>query len=288
MESVWLFPEVHVLIRGAGDLASGVALRLVRAGFPVIMLERPLPLLVRRTVSFGNVIFENGHFGVEGIPAVLISTPEQIRSTLKQKTIPVLVDPEGHTIRRLLPSVVVDARMQKHPLDTRITDAPMVITLGPGYKTGQHCHAIIETNRGHHLGRVIWQGTAEMDTGTPGKVAGYDSERVLRAPVSGHVIPASGIKIGVHVKKGDRIASVNHHDLIAPFPGIVRGLIHESVWVEAGLKIGDIDPRNDISHCFTVSDKALAIGGGVLEAILSASQIRRQLRTSEAVSDVSL
>ncbi|MBZ0310823.1 MAG: EF2563 family selenium-dependent molybdenum hydroxylase system protein [Anaerolineae bacterium] len=284
----WLFPDSRVLIRGAGDLASGVALRLVRAGFPVVMLERPLPLLVRRTVSFGNVIFENGLYSVENVQAVLVKTPEQLLAALEQNAIPVLVDPEGQTIRHLLPSVVVDARMQKQSLDTSITHAPLVIALGPGYKTGQHCHVIIETNRGHRLGRVIWQGTAEVDTGTPGKVAGYDSERVLRAPVSGFVIPASGIKIGVSVKKGDRIASVNNHDIIAPFPGIVRGLIHESVRAEAGLKVGDIDPRNDISYCYSVSDKALAIGGGVLEAILSAPQIRRLLRTSEAVSDVSL
>ncbi len=284
----WLFPNIHVVIRGAGDLASGVAARLVRAGFPVIMLERPLPLLVRRTVSFGSAIFENGHYEVEGIQSFLAKNADQIPGILEKNVIPILIDPAGQMIHHLLPQVVVDARMQKDPLDTKMTDAPLVVALGPGYEAGRQCHAVIETNRGHRLGRVYWEGTAEADTGTPGKVAGYDSERVLRAPISGHVIPANGIDIGLHVEKGSTIAKVNDYPIVASFPGVVRGLIHPSVWAEAGIKIGDLDPRDEVSHCFTISDKALAIGGGVLEAILSAPQIRSLLRVSEAVSDVSL
>lgn len=281
MALAWLFPEAHVIIRGAGDLATGVALRLVRAGFPVIMLERPHPLFVRRTVSAGNAIFEGGRYAVEEIPSVVAKNPSQIQDTLAKTAIAILIDEQGAAIQQLSPPVVVDARMQKEPLDTKISDAPLVIGLGPGYIAGKHCHAVVETNRGHRLGRVIWKGAAEADTGTPGRVAGYDAERVLRAPVSGYVIPANGIEIGVHVEKSDVVATVNGQPIIASFPGMIRGLIHPSVYVNAGTKIGDIDPRDDLSYCYTVSDKALAIGGGVLEAVLSAPQMRKFLQPVE-------
>lgn len=277
MALAWLFPNLPILIRGAGDLSSGVAYRLFKAGFPILMLERPQPLFVRRTVSFGNAIFEGGRYQVEAIPSILAKNTTEIEKIWSQNAIAIRIDEQGKTIQEILPSVVIDARMQKAPLDTKITEVPLVIAMGPGYEAGVHCHAVIETNRGHRLGRPIWQGTAESDTGTPGKIQGYDAERVLRAPVSGYVVPANGMEIGVHVEKGDVIATINNHPIIASFPGMIRGLMHPSVWAEAGIKIGDVDPRDDLAHCYTISEKALAIGGGVLEAILSAPQIRKIL-----------
>lgn len=275
---MWLFPNLPVVIRGAGDLASGVAYRLFKAGFPVMMLERPHPLFVRRTVSFGNAIFEGGRYEVEGIPSVLLDQFTRFPTD----SVGIFIDEAGEILPTIKPMVVVDARMQKSPLDTRLTDAPLVIGMGPGYSAGEHCHAVIETNRGHRLGRVIWQGTAEPDTGTPGKVSGYAAERVLRAPIAGYVIPADGIAIGSHVEQNQRIATIEQYEIRAPFPGMIRGLMHPSVWAEKNIKIGDIDPRDDLSYCYTISDKALAIGGGVLEAILSAPNIRKILPTLES------
>ena len=268
-----LFPDLRVLIRGAGDLASGVAYRLVQAGMPVIMLERPQPLLVRRTVSFGNAIFEGGRYSVEGIEAVQVDTVAQVEKTLTQGKIPVWIDPQGEAITRLAPPVIIDARLQKTKLDTRIDQAPLVIALGPGFTTGIDCHAIIETQRGHTLGRVIRSGSALPDTGTPGRVEGYGKERVLRAPAEGHVLPTPGIEIGSQLQAGDIIATLNDQPIFAPFPGVLRGLVHPSVKVWKDLKIGDLDPRGELSHCYTISDKALAIGGGVLEAIFSAPAV---------------
>jgi xanthine dehydrogenase accessory factor len=165
--------------------------------------------------------------------------------------------------------------MQKRNLGTSRYDAPLVIAMGPGFIAGEDCHAIIETHRGHRLGRVIWQGAALDDTGTPGIVAGYGAERVLRAPEDGYVIPA--VEIGEMVEQGDLIATLNEHTIRAPFPGVLRGIIHPSVYVWKDLKIGDLDPRGDIENCYTISDKSLAIGGGVLEAILSSPIIRHMI-----------
>lgn len=277
----WLFPNVRVVIRGAGDLATGVAYRLHKAGFPVIMLERPAPLFVRRTVSLGNAIFEGGRYQVEGITGQQIAQPTEADAVLEAGAVPILVDDAGQSLPALAPQVLVDARMMKQPLDTSIQDAPLVLALGPGYTVGQHCHAVIETNRGHHLGRVIWEGAAEADTGTPGRVAGYAAERVLRAPAAGYVIPVNGVSIGTPVEVGQAIATIGRHRIVAGFPGIVRGLVHPSVSVWEGLKIGDIDARNNPAYCYTVSDKSLAIGGGVLEAVLSAPGIRAQMKVGD-------
>lgn len=275
--AAWLFPDLRVLIRGAGDLASGVAYRLVQAGLPVIMLERPQPLFVRRTVSFGNAIFEGGQYQVEGLTAIHIPHPDASDTVLAQGYIPILIDPDGHSMAALQPTVLVDARLQKDRLDTRIEQAPCVIALGPGFTAGQDCHAIIETQRGHTLGRVIRAGSALPDTGTPGQVQGYAAERVLRTPADGYVLPADDMAIGSHVEAGTVIATISGQVIQAAFPGVLRGLVHPSVPVWAGLKIGDIDPRGDVSHCYTISDKALAIGGGVLEAILSDPSVRTLL-----------
>jgi xanthine dehydrogenase accessory factor len=286
---VWLFPKTRVLIRGAGDLGSGVAYRLVKAGFPVMMIERALPLFVRRTVSFGNVIFADGEFSVEDLKAVLVTTVPAARQVIAQGHIPVMADEIAHNLPGFAPTVVIDARMQKRNIDTKITDAPLVIGMGPGFVAGADCHAVIETSRGHTLGRVIWQGSALPDTGTPGTVSGYSAERVLRAPADGCVTPKNGVAIGAILQQGDLIATMQDHEIRAPFPGVLRGLIHPSVPVQKSVKIGDLDPRGDVANCYTISDKALALGGGVLEAILSAPAVRATLQPSDgAVIDAPL
>ncbi len=276
--------NVPVLIRGGGDLASGVAYRLVQAGFPVLIAELAKPMLVRPRVSYGAAIY-SGEVTVEGIMArhveigELISLPNPLSdgtfgaySGRDRTVIPVVIDPDGTLIAQLHPPVIVDARVAKVNLSTTIHDAPLVIALGPGFTAGTDCHAVIETNRGHNLGRVITQGGAEPDTGTPGTVNGRGAERVIRAPHDGYVTRQA--PIGEPIREGQPLAWIGDVPILAPFDGMLRGLIHESVYVQAGLKIGDLDPRAKREHCFTISDKSLAVGGGVVEAVLSAPQIR--------------
>ncbi len=260
-------PLPIVLIRGAGDLGSGVAFRLYHAGYPVIMVDLPAPLLVRRTVSFGSAIFEpGGVYQVEGITSRVIKADSAVWLAMRGGEIPILVDTDG-AWRKINTQVVIDARVAKRNIDTILDDAEFVLALGPGFTVGTDCHAIVETQRGHSLGRVIWQGSAAPNTGIPGNVGGMDNQRVLRAPRAGHVKPNAAI--GDSIEEGGIIATVEGEPIVAPFSGMLRGLIHESVEVWAGLKVGDLDPRGVREHCFTISDKALAIGGGVLEAILS-------------------
>lgn len=265
-----LFSRVPVIVRGGGDLASGVVYRLVKAGFPVLVIELERPLAIRRAVAFASAVFE-GRVTVEGLTARRVAHPGEIAQVQAAGEVPVLVDPGGASIGALRPAVVVDARLAKRNLGTAQSDAPLVIGLGPGFTAGDDCHAVIETNRGHFLGRVLWQGSAEPDTGRPGSVQGRTLDRVLRAPCAGTVVPLAAI--GDAVRAGDVLATVSGQEVRAPFDGVLRGLIHPSVPVTAGLKIGDVDPRGTREHCFTISEKALAIGGGVLEAILSAPQL---------------
>ena len=258
-----------VLIRGGGDLASGVAARLFRSGFPIVMTELPQPLMVRRTVSFGEAVNE-GRVQVEGIEASLVDGPEEaerlLRSRGKERSIPVIVDP-GASCRALIkPLVIVDAIMAKRNLGTRMADAPLVIALGPGFVAGVDCHVVVETNRGHCLGRAIYSGSAEPDTGIPGAIGGKTSERILRAPADGAVEGIVGI--GERVRSGQTVARVDGREVRAQIDGVLRGLVRSGLQVSKGLKIGDVDPRAESGHCFLVSDKSLAIGGGVLEAIL--------------------
>jgi xanthine dehydrogenase accessory factor len=208
--------------------------------------------------------------------------PETVAPGGESIDIPVLVDPEGIAIAVVRPTVVVDARMAKVNLGTRISDAPLVIALGPGFTAGVDCHAVIETNRGHKLGRVYREGAAEPDTGTPGIVNGRGAERVIRAPRDGHVIAHASV--GDSIAEGQRLAEVDGVPIYAAFSGVLRGLIHPRVLARAGQKIGDLDPRGTREHCFTISDKALAIGGGVVEAILSAPQVRSYLVKPHAAS----
>jgi xanthine dehydrogenase accessory factor len=265
-----LFSDWLVVIKGAGDLASGVAYRLKRSGFPLVMTELPFPLLVRRTVSFGEAVY-SGETTVEDIVARRIETPEEALRLAGSEIIPVLVDPAAGSVPQLKPRGLVDAIMAKVNTGTSLADAPLVIALGPGFTAGQDCHVVIETNRGHRLGRVIYTGQAEANTGTPGKIQSHTADRVLRAPVDGQLMARA--RIGDLMRAGDVVAEVNGRAVRAPFPGVLRGLIHSDVPVTAGLKIADLDPRGDVSHCYTISEKSLAIGGGVLEAIL-ASQVR--------------
>lgn len=267
------FSEARVVVRGGGDLASGVIARLYRAGFPVIVLELPAPLLVRRAVSFGDAVYA-GAVTVEGLTARLTET-DGLAAVLDAGEIPVLIDAGGASLASIRPTVIVDARMEKRNPDTRPSDAPLVIALGPGYEAGVDCHAVIETNRGHNLGRALWQGYAEADSGEPGTIGLKTHTRVLRAPADGHV--QAHAAIGDVLEAGALIATVGGVELRAPFEGALRGLIHERVAVSAGMKIGDLDPRALPGHCFTISDKALAVGGGALEAVLSAAQVRERL-----------
>lgn len=266
------FKETLILIKGAGDLASGVAYRLKKAGFPLVMTELPAPSFIRRTVAYGEAIYQ-GEAIVDGIAAHRVKTAAEALQLAYTSKIPVLVDPNAQAVPILKPTVLVDAIMAKQNKGTALLDAPLVIALGPGFTVGLDCHAIIETKRGHYLGRVITEGQAKPNTGIPGKIAGYTGERVLRAPTTGHVIPA--VTLGLWVDKGDLLATMGEHEIRASFQGVLRGLIHPSVKVTRGAKIGDLDPRGIIDHCFTISDKALAIGGGVVEAVLSSAIFRQ-------------
>ena len=260
-------PREHlVLIRGAGDLASGVATRLYRAGFDIVMTELPEPVMVRRAVCFGEAVWE-GAVTVEGIIAERAADVAAVRASLAARRIPVLVDPAGDCRNDLAPAVIVDAIMAKRNTGTAITAAPLVIALGPGFVAGEDCHAVIETQRGHWLGRVYRQGSALPDTGVPGEIGGEAARRVLRARADG--VFTSTAAIGELVQEGQIAGRIDGAPLLATCTGMLRGLIRSGVRVAAGMKVGDIDPRAERTHCFTVSDKSLAIGGGVLEAILA-------------------
>jgi len=262
-----LFLNTPILIKGAGDLATGVAYRLHRSGFPLLMTELPTPLMVRRAVSFGQAVYD-GETVVEGVTARRVETPQQgLAIALQGEVIPVLVDLEARALGTLSPGVLVDGVMAKRNTGTRIDDAPLVIALGPGFTAGVDCHAAIETNRGHWLARIIYDGSPQPDTKTPGKVKGYAQGRVVRAPADGHLHPTA--QVGDRLRQGDLIGHVSGHEVRAMFDGVLRGLIHPSVRVTKGLKIGDLDPRDVDRHCFTISEKSFAIGGAVLEAILA-------------------
>lgn len=258
--------DLIILIRGAGEMASGVAHRLFKCHFKICMLEIDHPLAVRREVSFCEAVYD-GEKEVEGVRAKLISKHTDIYSMWDEEKIPILIDPEGReTISFLKPDILVDAIMAKKNLGTKIDNASLVIGLGPGFIAGKDVHIVIETNRGHNLGKVILNGTAEPDTGIPGDIMGYTQERVLRSLKKGIFRPQKSI--GESVSKGTVVAVVDDFPIIAEISGVVRGLLREGVEVKKGMKVGDIDPRGKVEFCFTISDKARAIAGGVLEAIL--------------------
>ena len=270
-----MFKNNYVLIRGGGDLATGVALRLHRAGIKVVITELAQPLAVRRTVSFSEAVYE-GHHTVESVSARLIEA-HQLSAWEEADEIPIIIDPNADILSSFLFPVVVDARLTKQTPTPLSVPVPLHIGLGPGFCAGRDCHAVIETRRSHTLGRVYWTGTTQPDSGEPEG----DPRRVLRAPGDGVIV--SYANIGEHLIEGQLVAEIQSEiesmksKIASPFAGVLRGLIRDGVRVTKGMKIGDIDARDDASACYLVSDKALAIGGAVLEAILSKREIRAQL-----------
>lgn len=254
-----------ILIKGAGDIATGIAVRLKNAGMQVVMTEIAIPTTVRRSVAFSRAVYE-GSAVVENITAKLVLDFAQIPAILQRDEIPVLIDPRCEVLKSIHFDAVVDSILAKKNLSTDPTQAPVVIGVGPGFSVPQDCHCVIETQRGHDLGRCIYQGCAAKNTGIPGEIGGYTVERLLRAPCDGIFHPV--LAIGDIVKAGQTVAMVDDQPVTAQINGIVRGLLQDNVPVKAGMKSGDIDPRGCYEHCFTVSDKARAVGGGVLEAIL--------------------
>lgn len=254
-----------ILIKGAGDIATGIAVRLKNSGMQVVMTEIAIPTTVRRSVAFSRAVYE-GSAVVENITAGLVLDFAQIPAVLQRDEIPVLIDPRCEVLKSIHFDAVVDSILAKKNLSTDPTQAPVVIGVGPGFSVPQDCHCVIETQRGHDLGRCIYQGCAAKNTGIPGEIGGYTVERLLRAPCDGIFHPI--LAIGDAVKAGQTVALVDDQPVTAQIDGIVRGLLQDNVPVKAGMKSGDIDPRGCYEHCFTVSDKARAVGGGVLEAIL--------------------
>lgn len=260
-----MFEESWVVIRGAGDLATGVIHRLVRSGFPVIATDIPSPTVIRRTVAFAEAVPE-GECTVEGIMARRVDDLEEAMRVGREGIVPVLVDPGARLVERLNPFAVVDAILAKRNVGTRRGIADVVIGLGPGFTAGEDVDAVIETNRGHDLARVILEGSAEPNTGVPGNVGGKSSERVLRAPCAG--VFRSLREIADPVRSGEAVAEVEGRPVVTEIDGILRGLLRDGLPVTKGFKVADVDPRCRREHCFTISDKARAIGGGVLEALL--------------------
>lgn len=254
-----------ILIRGAGDIASGIALRLHRAGFSVAMTDIAHPTTIRRTVAFSDAV-TNGAQTVEDVTARRADTAEEAREILERGEIPVLVDAACVCRASLRPTVLVDAILAKRNLGTNITDAPVVVGVGPGFTAGVDCHAVVETMRGHTLGRAYYEGAALPNTNIPGLIGGFAGERVLRAPADGEF--AGVRRIGDAVESGEIVGYVAGEPMRATISGVLRGLLADGVTVRKGMKSGDVDPRGEKDYCALVSDKALAVAGGVLEAIL--------------------
>jgi xanthine dehydrogenase accessory factor len=265
-----------VLIRGGGDLASGVVIRLHRVGVKVIITELPQPLAVRRLVSFSEAIYQ-GEMKIEGVVARRIDAIGEIPGIISGGEIPIMIDPSCDIRRskQLRSLALIDARMTKRKPDIGIDAAPFVIGLGPGFTAGENVHAVIETNRGHYLGRVIWKGSPESDTGIPGMIGQRQKDRVLRSPAAGKF--NTRVVIGSQVREGSILADVEGSPIKAPFDGILRGLLRDGLLVKPGMKVGDLDPRGDPLLTRTVSEKSFAIAGGVLEALLTAPEIRASL-----------
>lgn len=258
-----------IVVRGGGDMATAVIHRLWRAGFRVLVLETDRPSAIRRQVAVSEAVYD-GRAIVEGMTAVRIDRPSQCEIIWKRGHVPLLVDSQAACIEALKPAVVVDAMIAKRNLGTHMAMAPLTIALGPGFEAGKDVHAVIETMRGHDLGRIILSGSAQPDTGIPGKIGGYAAERVIHAPCAGVIRHLH--QIGDHVMQGEQIALIDNqdgaHGVSASISGLIRGLIREGFEVPKGFKIADIDPRRDeYANCFTISDKARCIAGSVLELV---------------------
>ena len=259
-----------IIVRGGGDLATGSVYKLKKSGFPVLILEVATPSAIRRNVAFCEVVYQ-GIQTVEDMTCYLAESIEQVQQFLREGKLTVLVDPTGASIPKLKPMAVVDAILAKKNLGTNKEMAPITVALGPGFTAGEDVDAVVETKRGHHLGRVLWEGSAAPNTGVPGIIGGFGKERVIHCPAKGIVRNVK--KITDTVSKGEVIAVVETEEGIVPveatLDGILRGLIRDGYPVKPGFKMADIDPRLDeLENCFTISDKARCIAGGVLEAIL--------------------
>ena len=263
--------EMKILIKGAGDLATGIASRLYGAGHQIMMTDIAVPLTVRRLVAFSRAVYE-GEAVVEDMTARLAKNQEEAEEIMEQGDIPVIVDPLAECIQWFQPDVIVDAILAKRNLGTKITDAPFVIGVGPGFTAGEDCNCVVETKRGHTLGNVIWDGSAIPNTGVPGNVGGYSIERLIKASADGVIEPKA--VIGDLVRKGQIVAITGGEPVYALMDGIVRGMLQPGVQVTKGLKIGDIVARAKQEHCRTISDIARAICGCVLYAVCSYEKSR--------------
>ncbi len=255
-----------VVVRGGGDIASGTIQKLHRAGFGVVVLEVEKPTFIRRSVCYGEGVYE-GSVTLEGIEAVLVKDSRMALDVIEKNNIAILVDPAGSNIEELKPLAVIDAILAKKNLGTTREMAPITIGLGPGFIAGRDVDIVIETMRGHNLGRLIFEGSAKKNTGIPGVIKGYGRERVIYSEVSGRI---ENIRdIGDIVEQGEVVAKIGDNEVKAPIAGVLRGIIRDGFLVEKGLKIGDVDPRiTEKKNAFTISDKARNIGGSVLEAVM--------------------
>lgn len=260
-----------IYIRGAGDLATGIACRLYESGFQILMTDLEVPTTVRRTVAFSPAIYEKKAV-VEGKSGIYCNSMKEVEKAFFRKEIPIVVDKDGLLLQALKPDVVVDAIIAKKNIVTKIDDAEIVIAVGPGFIAGEDCHCVIESMRGHNLGRCIYKGHATPNTGIPGNIGGFTTERIIRAACDGKFRGA--VKIGDRIMSGQIVAYIGETPILAQIDGIVRGLLQEGVMVHKNMKAGDIDPRAEKENCYTVSDKARAIAGGVLEAILHLTYFR--------------
>ena len=255
-----------VVVRGGGDLATGVVQKFYRAGFKVVILEKEKPLAIRRTVALCQGVYDREH-QVEEMTILLAQSPDECSEVWKQGKIPILIDPEGKWIEEMKPDIVIDGIMAKKNLGTHKNMASITVALGPGFVAGEDVDAVVETKRGHHLGRLYFKGSAIDNTGIPGELEGITTERVVYAPCSGKV---KHIKdIGDEVKEGEGIFCIDDFKVSSPLDGTLRGLIHEGLMVREGMKCADIDSRKEAKeYCYSISDKARAIGGATLEATL--------------------
>ena len=255
-----------VIVRGGGDIASGAIQKLYRSGFKVLVLETETPSAIRRKVAFCEAVYEK-EIEIEGIKARLVANDEEIQDCWDSDILPVMIDSRGKVIERLKPLAVVDGILAKQNFGTKRSMAPITVALGPGFSAPEDVDIVIETMRGHNLGRIIEEGRASENTGVPGIIAGFGIERVIYSDYSGVITNIE--KIGNVVEKGDVIAVVGDNEIYASISGVLRGIIRDGYKVKKGLKIADIDPRiSEKDNCFTISDKARNIGGAVLESIL--------------------
>lgn len=258
-----------VIVRGGGDIATGVIHKLHKSKIKVLILETEKPTAIRRSVSFCNAVFEN-IMEVEGVKCELANNLEDVEKIFDKGNIPLLIDEDCSLLNKIKPIALIDAIIAKKNLNTKIDMAPITIALGPGFEASKDVLAVIETKRGHDLGRILYSGFAARNTGIPGEIKGYSKERVIHASTCGTIKNIS--EIGDYVTKGQIIAKIEGEEVLATIDGILRGIIYDGMYVKKGLKIADIDPRKEeIENCYKISDKARCIAGGVLEALMSMS-----------------